>query len=160
MTTARRSSTLHDLLRRHLIKEEGLSLEPYRDSKGYWTIGVGHLIDIRKGGSIPVWVQYFPITEDQAMRILNDDIHLFEWLVMYEFPWFVDLDPVRKVVLISMCFQLGLKGLKSFKKTLHFVERGCYDTASREMLRSKWAAQTPERAYRLSDAMQTGELDV
>ena len=35
-----------------LIAEEGEKLSAYQDSMGFWTIGVGRLIDARKGGGI------------------------------------------------------------------------------------------------------------
>ena len=40
-------------LKARLKLEEGEVLHAYQDSLGWWTIGVGHLIDGRKGGAIP-----------------------------------------------------------------------------------------------------------
>ena len=36
------------------------------------------------------------------------------------------------------------------------IERGEYADAAKNMLASKWAQQTPERAARLSEQMKTG----
>ncbi len=51
----------------HFIKnEEGCILHPYKDSKGLWTIGVGHLI---------VEDEHFGnITEKEAIKLLFNDI--------------------------------------------------------------------------------------
>lgn len=38
-----------------LSKEEGRRNKTYKDHLGYETIGVGHLIDKRKEGSLPEW---------------------------------------------------------------------------------------------------------
>lgn len=35
---------INDAGRKLIIEFEGLRLEPYRDSAGYWTIGIGHLV--------------------------------------------------------------------------------------------------------------------
>jgi lysozyme len=37
-----------------LRRDEGEVLHAYQDKYGYWTIGVGRLIDARKGGGISV----------------------------------------------------------------------------------------------------------
>ena len=55
-----------------------------------------------------------------------------------------------------MCYQLGVTGVSKFKKTLAYLENFEYRMASKEMLDSRWARQTPNRAKRLSDII--GEL--
>ena len=55
-------------------------------------------------------------------------------------------------VLVNMCFQLGQGGLSKFKKNFKTaVEDYQWQRASEEMLDSRWAGQTPERAQRLSE---------
>jgi lysozyme len=52
---------------------------------------------------------------------------------------------------------MGLKGLLQFKLMLGSVEDGQYVEAAAEMVKSRWAMQTPARAYRLASQMETGE---
>jgi lysozyme len=144
-----------DLAIRHLIKEEDIKLEPYKDHLGYWTIGVGHLIDCRKGGSIPIGVHCFPISEHLARQILNDDIHGVHTDLSMSLNYWRSLSKVRQVCLISMAFQMGVKGVLGFKKALKFIREGEFDKAAIEMLDSRWADQTPNRARRISMAMET-----
>ena len=146
-----------DLAIKHLIKEEGLRLEPYKDHLGFWTVGVGHLIDCRKGGSIPPGVHCFPITEALTRQILVDDIHKPHTDLATTLPYWYQLSKVRQVCLISMAFQMGFKGLMGFKNTLKMIEEGNYEGAATNMLRSKWARQTPGRANRIAEAMATNE---
>ena len=40
------SFQLIEMVRRH----EGVRAHLYRDSLGFWTVGVGHMVDVRKGG--------------------------------------------------------------------------------------------------------------
>lgn len=69
------------------------------------------------------------------------------------------LDEVRQEVLIQMVFQLGADGVRQFKKTLESIRLGNFDAASKGMLASRWAKQTPKRAQRLAKAMRQGNYD-
>ena len=144
-----------DLAIRHLIKEEGLKLHPYQCPAGYWTIGVGHLIDCRKGGRLPLGIHCFPISEQQARQTLTDDIHKVHTDLVMNLSYWDSLSKVRQVCLISMAFQMGTNGLLKFKKTLHYIEKGFYDAAAMAMLNSLWAEQTHNRAARIAGAMRT-----
>ncbi len=44
--------TLAQSITQQLRRDEGEVLHAYQDSLGYWTIGIGVLIDKRKGGGI------------------------------------------------------------------------------------------------------------
>lgn len=137
-------------LRARLIVDEGVRLAAYLDSLGYLTIGVGRLIDQRKGGGI---------TYDESLYLLDNDITRKHGDVMERLPQFDRLDSVRQVVLMSMAFQMGADGLAGFHNTLASVWRGDWDAAAAGMLGSKWATQTPERALRLARMMRTGRFE-
>jgi lysozyme len=131
-----------------LKNEEGVIPHAYQDSLGFWTIGVGRLIDQRKGG------QLYP---DEIEYLLANDVKRKTDGLIASLPWFHLLDERRQAVLIQMAFQMGLKGLLAFSTTLSHVRVGRYDEAAVAMLESVWAKQTPERAKRLSKQMETGE---
>lgn len=57
-----------------------------------------------------------------------------------------------------MAFNLGIRGLLTFKMTLSLIEYGDYDNAATEMLNSVWAYQVGQRAIELSKQMATGEF--
>jgi lysozyme len=133
---------------RQLRGDEGVKEHAYQDHLGYWTIGVGRLIDKRKGGGLK------PHEIDYLLR--NDIDERVEELTR-RLPWFQDLDDARRGVLLNMSFQMGVDGLLGFKNTLAMVKAGDYEGAARGMLNSLWAKQTPERAQRLSDQMRTGQ---
>jgi lysozyme len=57
-------------------------------------------------------------------------------------------------VVIEMCYQLGVTGFSKFKRTIGFLEEGDYKKASLEMLRSKWAKQTTNRANEMSNRVR------
>jgi lysozyme len=134
-------------LAKQLKGDEGVIPHAYPDHLGYLTIGVGRLIDKRKGGGL---------RPDEITYLLNNDIDNRIEALTRALPWFQDLDDARKGVLLNMAFQLGTEGLLGFKTTLGLIQRGEYEKASVQMLESKWATQTPARAKRMSDQMKTG----
>lgn len=131
-----------------LKRDEGEVLHAYQDHLGYWTIGIGILIDKRKGGGL---------RPEESEFIFRNRLNLLDAELSDRLPWIARLDPARKGVLINMAFQMGVTGLLGFKNTLAMVEAGKYQDAAKGMLESKWAKQTPARAQRLSNQMATGE---
>jgi len=135
-------------LTEQLRRDEGESLVAYQDHLGYWTIGVGRLIDHRKGGGI---------TRDESAMLLANDIQHILTLLPKRIPFFHKLDDARKGALCNMAFQMGVGGLMSFATTLDHLSRGEFEKAADAMLFSKWAHQTPQRAARISNQIRTGE---
>jgi lysozyme len=135
-------------LKSQLLREEGAESCAYQDSLGYWTIGVGRLIDPRKGGGL---------SNEEIDFLLENDIKTKTREVLLALPWMPRLSEPRQAVLIGMAFQMGMKGLLQFKRMLSAVEDGQYFEAAMEMLDSTWAKQTPARAARLAKQMETGE---
>jgi lysozyme len=149
---------MRKLLVRLLERDEEVRLDPYRDHLGFWTIGVGHLIDRRRGGGFPSWVQCsFPLTRPEVDQLLLWDIGEKEALLRGAYRDYERLDDVRKVVLLSMAFQLGVPGLMKFKETLRAVSEGRWGDAANGMRNSLWWRQTTARAERLAVAMLTGD---
>ena len=135
-------------LKSQLLREEGAESCAYQDSLGFWTIGVGRLIDARKGGGL---------SNDEIDFLLENDIKIKTREVLLALPWVPRLSEPRQAVLIGMAFQMGIGGLLKFKRTLGSVEDGHYAEAAAEMLDSAWAKQTFGRATRMAKQMETGE---
>lgn len=138
---------MKDELIKQLRRDEGEVLTAYQDHLGFWTLGVGRLIDKRKGGGI---------TADEAAYLLNNDIDKRQAELLRLAPWMEHLDPARFGVMLNMAFQLGAAGLLGFRNTIALIRQGQYAKAGDSMLESLWARQTPERAKRLADQMRTG----
>jgi lysozyme len=130
-----------------LVREEGERLSAYQDHLGYWTIGVGRLIDERRGGGI---------SRAESRILLANDIRA-KGIAAESYPWFAGLDEARQAVVVGMIFQMGAAGFAGFRNTIARIEAGDYTEAAAGMLRSKWARQTPERAGRMAEIMRTGE---
>lgn len=131
-----------------LEQEEGRRRSAYQDHLGFWTIGVGRLIDARKGGGL---------REEEIDLLLANDIEAKRAEVFAALPWARSLDAARQAVVVGMAFQMGTGGLLGFRNTLDAVARGDYDAAARGMLQSLWAKQTPARAFRMAEQMRSGQ---
>ncbi len=139
---------MNEKIIKQLTDEEGVVLHAYPDHLGYLTIGIGRLIDKRKGGGISL---------DEAKYLLINDITAKTAEVEKAFPFFDELNDARQAVLVGMAFQMGIHGLLAFKNTLQLIKLGKYKEAGAGMLNSLWARQTPERAKRMAKQMETGE---
>lgn len=169
------SSDFDKAVLKHLEFEEGRRARAYKDHLGWWTIGIGRLIDPRKGGRITPEEEAILIANDPTRKpgqwrdwVLTDpeidmlklnDIERFVSAISTWPAWKAVGDNVaRKVALTSMAFQLGIEGLADFKNSLAMVEQRRFSDAADNFLLSKWAKQTPARAKRVTDMIRTGRL--
>jgi lysozyme len=113
-----------------LVIDEGEVLHEYKDHLGYSTIGVGILIDARKGGGI---------TQEESRYLLRNRIASKTAECAAKFDWFSKIDSVRRQVIVCMAFQLGVNGVAAFRKMCAALSICDYITASIEMLDSQWA---------------------
>lgn len=119
-----------EMLKRH----EGLRLHPYYCSQKKLSLGIGRNLQDRG------------ITESEAFYLLHGDINLVQeeltknWGVWRTFP------EKARLVCIDMTFQMGITGFMKFKETRKLMELGKWLEASEEVLRSRYAVQTPNRA--------------
>lgn len=132
-----------------LERDEGRVRYAYQDSLGYWTIGVGHLIDKRRGGGLP----------DHIIDLLLEwDMQQAEAELVAVYPWVSRLDPPRRAVLICMEFQLPYRGLVGFPRAMEAMRAGDYELAADRFLQSKVAReQAPKRWQRFARQISTGE---
>ena len=119
----------------YVEQEEGYRARVYRCPTGALTIGIGYNLD----AGMP---------HDEAVLLLRHRLAKIHAELSNKLPFFGRLSEIRQAALISMAYQMGTDGLLAFNRTLASIEAGHYDTAGREMLESKWARQTPERAQR------------
>ena len=120
---------------------EGLRSKVYQCTAGYDTIGYGFAI------------KDLELDEDICDMILERKIAKLVKRVGDRLPYLYTVPIEVHDVLVEMAYQMGVSGLLKFKKTLMYIETKDYKDASVEMLDSRWAKQTPNRAKKLSDIM-------
>lgn len=126
---------------------EGCKPYAYQDSLGYWTIGVGRLIDERKGGHL--------LDDEIELLLTNDLRECIHELSPYS--WFQSLDEVRQGVLIELCFNMGMPHLLEFVEMIEALENHDYIGAQKDLNNSVWAIEVgPIRTKNLCHRLLTG----
>lgn len=128
------SRRLFDMIKRH----EGYRQFPYRCTAGALTIGIGRNLDANG------------ITEEEAEYLCFNDIMKVLMALESHLLYWDEIPVVIQEVLINMAFQMGIQGLLGFRRTLGHIKDKNYVKASEEMLNSRWASQTPNRAKELA----------
>ena len=146
---------------------EGYREKTYQCTEGYNTIGIGFAwkdIDLDEGIALRLlkdnmsnqeFINSIKMSEDICDEILLRKLRILGRSVMGKFPFFDSLPSDCKDVLMEMCYQLGVTGVSKFKKALKAMEDGDWEKAADEMLDSKWAKQTPNRAKEMSNIVRS-----
>ena len=128
-----------------LEQQEGFRRKPYRDSRGFLTIGFGTNLDAG-------------ITRDQAGALMQMALNA-NAQALSELPWFVGLNPARQGVIENMAYNMGVGGVLTFTDMIAAIEAKDWPEAKRQMRASVWAVQVgKDRVDVLSDIMETGEM--
>ena len=132
-------------------KHEGFRNKVYKDTLGKRTIGYGHLC------VEDWWEDDKEYPEAQLDRIFDKDFEKAKdgASKLYEG---CEISDTAKGIIIEMVFQLGTTGVSKFKNMWKALKETPpnYSVAKIEMLDSRWAKQTPNRAKELSDTI--GEI--
>ena len=132
-----------------IAADEGCRLQSYKDTQGVWTIGYGH-------AHVEPDLQW---TQSQASAQLRQDLKAAIAQLDCFMPWWRSLCDARRYVLLSMTFELGVRGLLGFGHALEAIRARRFNEAASLLLASKWAKQVPGRARRLARIMSTARLE-
>jgi len=125
-------------------KEEGFRMETYYCTEGHLTGGYGH--KMLEGEEVPKdkagWDKLFERDFARAVTGADDLLMICP-----------DIDETARNIVVEMVYQMGAYGVSKFKGMLKALQDGDYKQASVEMLDSKWAKQTPNRAKRMAERM-------
>lgn len=128
-----------EMIKRH----EGYEPSVYKCTRGVLTCGWGHAL--HEGSTVPLAasLRFF----DQDFRqVLND----YEKLKL-------DLDDTRRAVILDMLFNLGLRGVRRFKKMMRAIRKRDWEKAADELLDSKYAKQVKGRGLELASLLLNGD---
>lgn len=136
------------ILGKDLEVDEGRVPYAYQDHLGFWTIGVGILIDKRKGGKLyPEEIDF--ILANRIKRVLPD-AQAEAWYPA------VANDPVRLAAVLNMHFQMGSGVDEKFVNSFALIGKKDWKKAAVNLRQSLWAQQTPARAARVIKMIETG----
>lgn len=133
---------MKDLLEK-IKHHEGFVDHVYKCTEGFDTIGYGFAI------------KDLVIPEHIAEELLILKLEKLQKNANSRFNWLEDVPQEVQEVVLNMCYQLGITGVSKFKKALKAMQDGNWEKAADEMLDSKWARQTPNRAKELSNIVRS-----
>ena len=125
----------------NIKSSEGFRSKVYQCTEGHDTIGYGFAI------------KDLVLSRDICDKILETKVAELKLIVNQKIPFIEDLPEEVQEVLYEMYYQMG-NSLFKFKKAIKHLEGKDYRLAAKEMLDSRWAVQTPNRAKKLSDIVK------
>ena len=138
-----------DKLLESVKKHEGYRNKVYLDTLNKRTVGVGHLC------VEDFWEDGKEYEEDFLMGILEKDLQsaIDQADDMCSN---LTISDDAKIIIIEMIFQLGGTGVSKFRKMWQALQQDPpdYAEASVQMLDSRWAKQTPNRAQEMAEHMK------
>lgn len=142
--------TIPEHLLDHLELREGREDVSYKDSEGYLTGGVGHLMtDIEcdlypEGSTLPNSLIEEWLKKDTEKA----------WLASYNQSQGIDCDALREP-LFNVCFQLGSGWNKIHRRTWALLKAHEWERAAVEATDSRWFEQTPIRVLDFTTALMS-----
>ena len=138
-----------DKLLESVKRHERYRNKVYLDTLGKRTVGVGHLCVEE------FWEDDKEYEEKFLMDILEADLQnaIKGAKDLMSENGCMDMDEVAEEIIIEMIFQLGKTGVSKFKNMWKALSGLEYSVAASEMLDSRWAKQTPNRAQAMSAQM-------
>lgn len=158
-----------DYLNKILRQDEGVMTKIYKDSLGFYTVGIGHLLTkednkqkaIEELDKIVGRSTNGEITQSEVDYILELDVKRMMDGILKSgalSPVFNNLDPIRRLGLFSMCFQMGIRGVEGFKNSLALIQKQQWELADSNLRKSAWYRQTPNRANRVINIITKKDL--
>lgn len=148
-----------DLAMNLVIEAEGFEPKPYYCPAGKLTQGYGRNLEahplsveemneLNTDGSVGEYVATKWVLQellDCEMKLMNNIIYKSQ-------------SPVRKAVLLDMCFNIGYAGLMKFKKMWFALGNKDFPSATREMKDSKWYTDVGNRSKRNVEIMASNQI--
>jgi len=153
-TTSKPSATSgeYEAIKQMVIANEGWKNKPYKDSRGLWTVGVGHLIG--DGKTLPKeWDREF---SNQEVRELFEKDFKEHLDLAKKAPGWDIANEAGKAGLIDLTYNMGGYWYKKFKIAAGLLKEGKFKEAADEFKASKWYKQVGDRAPATVSLIRSG----
>jgi len=134
-----------------IIQHEGWENTPYKDTEGFWTVGVGHLI----GNTLPSSMDRRFSDEEVASMFEKDFEHHKK--IAEQTPGYSQANEAGKGAMIDLAFNMG-KWWPKWPNTKAALEQGNFTLASENLKDSEWFSQVGVRGPKIVDLIaQAGD---
>jgi GH24 family phage-related lysozyme (muramidase) len=140
----------------HFKSEEGYDKCAYKDHLGYPTIGIGCLLI--KSTKPEDWDKYKNLcwTDKQVMDEFATRFNSAVKDAMSIYPDFDTYSDNVKLAIVDNVYQMGIGSYSTFVNSIKLIKAKQWNAAADNLLKSKWATQTPARAKRITDMIRKG----
>lgn len=160
------SANLDKIMQRQITHHEGKKNYPYRDTRGYWTIGVGHLIgesgsdeDLANSG-YSQYTRTNPMPESEVSELFQEDLdHHKEIAEGYDF--YDDMSEEGKRAILDLTFNMGdfynkkkPNGTYVWANLRRQIQAGNWEGAADNLASSAYARQVGQRAVTVTDLLR------
>ena len=136
-----------------IIQHEGKRNEPYKDSLGLWTVGVGHLIG--DGKSLPPEMNR-KFSDEEVMNMFEEDFAHHKKIAEGT-PGYQAANEGGKAAFIDLSFNMG-KWWPKWPTTKKLLANEQFEDAAEAMKDSKWYKQVGNRAVTITSLVaQAGD---
>ena len=147
-----------DILILRLMEEESVCKEMYKCPAGKNTIGCGHNCD---ANSLPPDMQRFLdrngyTTDAMIDSLLEKDISCTEAEARKVFTGFDTFTVNRQAAIVDLNFNMGITTFSNYLHTIEAVRQGDWNTATKQLQKSKWYTQVGARGPRVVSLISTG----
>ena len=124
-----------------IIGHEGVRNQPYKDSLGLWTVGVGHLIG--NGKTLPKDADR--VYSDSEIAEMFEIDYAHHKKIAERTPGYNEANDAGKGAMIDLAFNMG-KWWPKWPNTSKALKEGNFEAAARGLEDSKWYGQVGNRA--------------
>lgn len=124
-----------------IAEEEGFRSKPYICTEGKLTLGYGFNLDV---------IEMPEMVAKLWLKILIKE----RYKAMLNYDWFLNMPVEKSIAVIDMTYQMGIEGVLLFRNMIDKIEQHRWHEAATELLDSKYARQTPERANRNAEILR------
>ena len=151
--TQQEDKMITDSLIEHVKKYEGFSTEPYKDTKGKWTVGYGRNLEDNPL-TLDETIDLFQMTDfisdkhedDFFEGMLEKDISEHTEELLQQIPWLANKPTNVKMVICDMAYNLGVPTLMTFTGMLNAARHDDWLLTAYEILDSNYAEDVKTRA--------------
>lgn len=134
-------------VKKMIMQHEGVKLQPYKDSLGLWTVGVGHLIG--DGKSLPKEYNR-TFSKEEVYALFDQDFEHHKNAAM-KIPNFNRLGEKAQAAFIDLTFNMGPGWFRRWPKLVQAMRDFDIRAVIDNLRTSKWAKQV--QASRVSDVL-------
>ena len=135
-----------------IIGNEGTRYEPYKDTLGNWTVGVGHLI----GNDLPPEMNR-RFSNQEVMDLFDSD-YRHHRNAAQGIPGFNKMDGLGQTALTDLTFNMGPSWINGWPNLANQLGEGDIPSAAENLRNSRWYDQVGNRGPRVANMLEDSTM--